>query len=328
MLWSLVHLVLLSLSVVPLAPHQSTAATYAQRSLCPPAFGWTELSIPELLREGGRLGGTNSVAAGWTDPSWLYAGGNNGVYRSSDCGSTWEPLPLPSPRASAIMGQVATDPSGRLYVRIGFDVLAISEDGGQSWTRGSRETLSFSVSAAKDRLVYATLSNQYIRGPTGLARSEDGGLTWEIRARLLSGRVQADPLEADVVYRAFSRCGSPGDSPPCGALSRSLDGGATSNLLMIFPEVVTRMSMSPDGSRFWVATGGTLYRSVDRGETWDSLLGTPVDGPIIALSASPHDPGVVFVLTRQGKLWAYREAAGSHQDATTPYPPTRSEADD
>jgi len=105
--------------------------------------------------------------------------------------------------------------------------------------------------------------------------------------------------------------GCRGDSRPCsrvGTLRRSADGGATFDHIADFEELVRAMSMSPDGSRFWLATlDGSFYRSMDRGETWEPVENTPYRGHLVSLSASPHDPGLVFAVTREGALWAYRE---------------------
>jgi hypothetical protein len=66
--------------------------------------------------------------------------------------------------------------------------------------------------------------------------------------------------------------------------------------------------MSPEGSRMWfIGSEGGVYRSLDRGFTWQRLPDVPFSGSVISVSGSPHDPQVLFAVTTEDELWAYRE---------------------
>ena len=52
-----------------------------------------------------------------------------------------------------------------------------------------------------------------------------------------------------------------------------------------------------------------LAASRDWGRTWQPVPGGPAPDYAIALAASPHDPTLLFAVTEEGWLWAYREAS-------------------
>lgn len=112
----------------------------------------------------------------------LYAGTNNGVYRSADGGDTWAPAQTDAPsRTFARLHAVNGDPQKLAALVVdetvqGWIVLAASRDGGATWqiTRGDpRFSLSGSFAS------HPSLPGVVLFSSPGITvRSEDGGLTW------------------------------------------------------------------------------------------------------------------------------------------------------
>jgi len=71
--------------------------------------------------------------------------------------------------------------------------------------------------------------------------------------------------------------------------------------------------MSPDGSSFWVSTipDAYLFLSTDRGTTWFQLQSQPTTAIVAELSSSPEDANLVFAVTTDGRLWAYRQQSAN-----------------
>jgi len=99
------------------------------------------LNHQDLLKRQTSGGGTQSpyrkyllaIAADPANPSRLLAGTNDGLFRSSDGGRTWEEAVLPVPAEGA--GAIAFDPErpGVVYVALREIGLYMSEDRGEVW---------------------------------------------------------------------------------------------------------------------------------------------------------------------------------------------------
>jgi hypothetical protein len=163
----------------------------------------------------------------------------------------------------------------------------------------------------------------------GVRRTTDGGLTWEHRSYTVGGFLAVDPVNADVLYGSFTAVGDPRAS---GTISRSTDGGATFQSYgsdrSAFTNVIDGLMfgdqarvLSEDGSRFWLATAWIsreppnfwptvvehgLLVSTDRGLSWRQIP-TPNTTKFVRLAAPRGEQRVVFGVTENGEVWAYRE---------------------
>jgi hypothetical protein len=269
---------------------------------------------------------TADVAAAWGAPGVLYAGGErDGLHRSADCGATWEHIPVPAApgvpgrthRTSEGVPAVAADATGRVYVGGGYDPIMLTDDGGRTWQhavsaagRLFARSRGIVTSPAAPGVAYASLHPDDTKGPQGLSRSLDGGLTWEVRRAQL-WPLAADALAVDVLYSAWG-----------GMLRRSLDGGRTFSVYAPFEQEVAALVMSVDGTRFWLAsTDGGFYRSADRGLTWERVEEPPAPARIVRLAADPHEVRRVFAVTHGGELWMYYDEEGlAARDGQLPSP--------
>jgi photosystem II stability/assembly factor-like uncharacterized protein len=168
-----------------------------------------------------RAGRARAIAGVPSQPNVFYAGfDNGGVWRSTDYGSTWEPLFDSQPTGS--IGAIAVAPSNPniIYVGTGAGIIRPdlsvgdgvykSTDAGKTWTHlGLRETQMIAMIDVdpKDpnRLFVAALGHPY--GPNqerGIFRSTDGGQTFTkvlYKDEYTSGNdVRIDQSNPQVVY--------------------------------------------------------------------------------------------------------------------------------
>jgi hypothetical protein len=285
---------------------------------CPTQPGWTRLAIPVAPR------GVAAVAAGWTSQGELYVGTFDGLYWSSDCAGSWESrLSVSSTepqRLSRAVPAVAVGPEGGIYIGGSSDPISVSHDDGRTWqvarfvnpdgTLGPfASSSSLAASQRSPLLVFAETHSANLRGASGFAASEDGGLTWSLQSRrVVGGPIAADTRDSDTVYLGQSSCvGGTANCSGQGVLYKSVDRGASIVALAEFPSGVTAMHVSGDPPVFWLATrDGSIFRSIDRGHNWDAIAVSPSGTAIVSLSASPHDPTLMFAVTQDEQLWAYR----------------------
>ena len=200
-----------------------------------------------------RAGRARAVAGVPSEPNVAYIGfDNGGVWRSTDYGSTWQPLF--DSQSTGSIGAIAVAPSDPnvIYVGSGAGIirpdLAVgdgmykSTDAGKTWTHlGLHDTQMIAMIAVdpKDpnRLFVAALGHPY--GPNaerGVFRSTDGGQSFQkvlYKDEYTSANdVRIDPINPNIVYAAlwqqqqsFIEGGSFGGSN--GGIFKSIDGGTT-----------------------------------------------------------------------------------------------------
>jgi photosystem II stability/assembly factor-like uncharacterized protein len=168
-----------------------------------------------------RAGRARALAGVPSQPNVFYIGfDNGGVWRSTDFGSTWEPLFDSQPTGSIGAIAVAQSDPNIIYVGSGAGIirpdLAIgdgvykSTDAGKTWThlglRDSQMIAMIDVDPANpNRLFVAALGHPY--GPNaerGIFRSTDGGQTFQkvlFKDEYTSGNdVRIDPSDPNTVY--------------------------------------------------------------------------------------------------------------------------------
>lgn len=93
------------------------------------------------VNRAGPLGRISSLTEDGSDPMALYAATSSGLFRTTNGGDAWEPLPSPIPGAVAVAG-VALDPDDSRILYAALDVGDVSgvyrsSDRGATWTRTS-----------------------------------------------------------------------------------------------------------------------------------------------------------------------------------------------
>jgi len=200
-----------------------------------------------------------------SDPDTLYVGTSGGeVYVSHDAARTWA-----NPRNSVefpgyVVDNLVIDRDGRLWAACwglwGGGVIAVSADGGRTWSRRDAGLEDFSVRAIAVDPRDANFV--VIGGLSGVYRSTDAGRSWEkISEQINVESLALDPRTHDRIYVGTWRQGI-----------RTDDGGKTWKLInggMVLDTDMFAITIDRDNpDDVWVATCGWVYNTVNRGDLW------------------------------------------------------------
>lgn len=286
------------------------------------------------------------------EPDVLYAGTQDGPYRSTDGGGRWERLGFPD--RGAVVWSIAFHPTRPQIMYAGVAPVGIyrSEDGGDTWKKLAGATspghceMSFPTRVTRIAIdpgrpddVYAALE------VSGVIRSADGGDTWtDLSAPLiqlaeaphLKSRLGSD-TDAEGMLDSHAFAVSAGAVPGTAFLAvrmglfRSDDRGASWSDIEIrrfSPLTYCRdVIVSPHDPRVMYAclspaarsTDGSLYRSEDVGQTWQRFdHGVKAHGTMMAVAAHPSDPARVYCVSRCGQVFGTEDAGASWREYPLP----------
>lgn len=221
------------------------------------------------------------------DPKLVYAGGSPvAVYRSEDSGETWRRLPDPNmptrcvmPFACRVM-RMAQHPSkpGTIFAALEVGGVMRTTDGGESWTDCSTDLIRLAQKPhLKSKIVSDTSDEGMLDGHAiaisaadpdavivavrmGLFRTADGGETWQ---DMEVGRFSPTTYGRDIKV-------SPSDP---NTLYSALSVAAASK-------------------------DGAVYRSQDKGNTWQRFDKVQVHGTIMSVAPHQTDPRQVYLAAR------------------------------
>lgn len=261
-----------------------------------------------------RAGWATAVAGIPGDPATYYFGGaDGGVWKTTDAGSTWQPLF--DRQGSASIGALVVAPSdpqviwvgtGQIHQRwdiVDGDGVYRSTDGGATWTHlGLEETKHIGAlwvdPASADTAIVAALGHVFgANEERGLFRTSDGGRTWNKVLYLDADTGAADlastPELPDFLYASLWQVRrypwldyfQPTVGPGSG-IYKSTDRGVSwmpvpGEGLPAGPLSRIELAVAPGtrGQRVWAAIetidGGGLYRSDDGGASWELVNDDP-----------------------------------------------------
>ena len=126
--------------------------------------------------------------------------------------------------------------------------------------------MSFSAPYVSGVPLYAS-GHPSTGGNTGLIKSDDGGITWELVSNVIDPPVD---FHAMAVSKQNPEMIIGFDSAARG-LFKTVDGGETWETLM-YPEYVSALAISPDETQLvFAGTGKGIFKSDDGGKTWAVL---------------------------------------------------------
>jgi photosystem II stability/assembly factor-like uncharacterized protein len=239
----------------------------------------------------------HSLLVAADDPGTIVLGTHNGLYQSADGGRTWEETALAGQDAMNL-GHVG----GGLTWTAGHNVLASSPDGGQTWQEVRPDGLphldihGFAIDPRDPQTLWAALAGQ------GLYRSTDGGESFEFVTREVgagvmalavtrSGRVLAGDMQQGLFasdndgksWRLTLREGlmglavNPNDPELILAtgpgILRSHDGGRNWDQVLPLEQGAGPVAWAPSepDTAYVVGFDSTLYKTTDRGQTWQPV---------------------------------------------------------
>jgi photosystem II stability/assembly factor-like uncharacterized protein len=211
-----------------------------------------------------------------------------GVFRTKDGGKTWEQVLFADENTGCF--EIAMDSNNPRILFAGMWPIVIhtygresggpnggiwkSSDGGDTWKRLTGSGLpeppvgkiGLAVAPSNSNVVYALIeTGSPNRGV--LWRSDDGGENWRIVSycRLLNerphyaSRIMVNPADEDEVYFAAN------------SISRTLDGGATSEVMPWSGDTHDMWADPKNGDRLMVSDDGGAMITLNRGKTWQRV---------------------------------------------------------
>jgi photosystem II stability/assembly factor-like uncharacterized protein len=241
----------------------------------------------------------HSLLVSPSDPRKLVLGTHVGLYVSSDGGVSW--------RFDALSGSDAMNlarPTGNTVWLAGHQVFKKSLDGGVSWTDvhpaglPSLDIHGFAVDPRNSKVLYAAVAGR------GLYRSRDGGEAFSLvsssvgggvmalavlpNRRILAGDMQQGLLDSSdggaswkqrLNAQLMGLAVSPADPnrllATAAGVALSTDGGRNWRVVLDLPAGAGPVAWSPSDPTTAYAVGfdRVLYRSADRGASWQPVKG-------------------------------------------------------
>ncbi len=264
---------------------------------------------------------------------WYIAVGSGGVWKTENAGTTWNPIF--DDQSSYSIGCVSVDPSNPHTIWVGTgenvggrhvgygDGIYKSTDGGNSWQnmglKKSEHISEIVIHPENSGIIWVAAQGPLWSsgGERGVFKSADGGQNWQrvLHVNNWTGATDLvmDPRDPKILYAATWQrhrnvAAYMGGGPGTG-IYRSDDGGQTWNeLTKGLPESEMGkigLAIEPQNPDIIYAaieldrrTGG-VYRSVDRGESWekrsDAVAGGTGPHYYQELYANPHKEGLIYL---------------------------------
>ena len=285
------------------------------------------------------------------DPNVVYVGTQDGPYRTTNGGESWERLGFPE--RGAVVWSLAMHPQNPKILYAGLAPVAIyrSDDGGDTWRKLTNaespghcemgfptRVIRIAIDPGRPNEIYAGLE------VSGVIHSADGGETWnDLSAPLirladaphLKSRIGSDSdAEGMLDSHALAvTAASPGTAflavrmglfrtDDYGRSWRDIEIGRFSPLtycrdVTVSPHDPKQMyaCLSP-ASR---STDGSLYRSDDLGQTWKRFdHGVKADATMMSVNVHPADPARVYCASRCGQVFGTEDSGRTWQEYRLP----------
>ena len=285
------------------------------------------------------------------DPSLVFAGAKDGIYRSTDHGATFARADFPD--SGMQVWSFLADPSDPKRLLAGGSPVSIyrSEDAGASWTRLPDPKMPY-----RGKSPFACRVMRFARNPNnpreifaalevgGVMRSTDGGGTWSdcsdylvqmsvdeprLRSQIVSDTTAEGMLDGHAICMSAADPNAVILAVRMG-LFRSEDQGKTWNDLRVdrfSPFTYGRdIKVSPqDPSTLYACLSvaaaskdGALYRSRDVGKTWQRFDKVQPHGTLMSVSLHHSDPKQVYIAARYGEVFGTQDAGDSWRETPLP----------
>jgi photosystem II stability/assembly factor-like uncharacterized protein len=259
-----------------------------------------------------------------SEPRTVFAGANDGLYKSRDGGQSFERLH--SPMDSLDVWRIAIDPVDPDIIFAGTRPAALfrSKDGGAHWQKLPVEIAEECPNVGVPRVTALTVdpSNHHVIWAglevDGVRRSTDGGDSW---TRIAAEGIP-DPDIHDIAVVVNGGTTVLTSTPR--EIFASRDRGDNWYPLMVGDQFPLRYcrhlaQKTDDPETLFVATGngasgdaGAIQRSKDGGRSWQMLpLPAEPNSPIWNFATHLADPGLIVACSHYGELFASHNAGDS-----------------
>ena len=285
------------------------------------------------------------------DPNLVFAGTADGVWRSTDRGTSFRRANFPD--RGVQVWSFLPDPSDPKRMLAGGSPVSVyrSEDGGESWQRMpdphlpdrakmpfACRVMRFARHPSRPNEIYAVLE------VSGVMRSTDGGESWSDCSADLIRLSEQEPrlrsklvsdTEAEGMLDGHAICMSAADPESIiiavrMGLFRSQDRGATWQDMRVdrfSPFTYGRdIKVSPQHPNTIYAClsvaasskDGALFRSQDTGKTWQRFDKVQPHGTLMSVSLHPSDPKQVYVAARYGEVFGTQDGGATWRETPLP----------
>jgi photosystem II stability/assembly factor-like uncharacterized protein len=286
-------------------------------------------------------GSIGAIAIAPSNPDIIYVGSGeglrrpdlstgNGIYKSTDAGTTWRHLGL---RDGQQIASIIVDPTNpdRVFVAVlGHPYgpnpergIFRSTDGGKTWTKilyrdENTGGVDLAFDPANPQIVYAamwasrrgpwTAANPYDGDGSGLFKSIDGGNSWRQLTHGLPGRTQGlgrigftiAPTDHNRMYALVDA------KPDTGGLYRSDDAGESWTRVNHEERIWGRgndfawLRVDPRNANELYVCNTSLYRSMSGGMTFTAIKGAPGGDDYHSVWINPLHPDILLLGVDQG----------------------------
>ena len=286
------------------------------------------------------------------DPAVLYAGTQDGVYRSDDRGEHWEALGTPG--EGRAVWSLACHPEDPDVLYAGYEPCAIerSEDGGAHWERmdtagvvfphittymppTAKRVIGITADPSNPREMYAAVE------VGGLLGSRDGGESW---TSLIDGpyvrnntidlhAVQVSAAAPGTVYIATQvamfRGRDGGRHWEHVQFGEMFPGGSYCRDLLVAPDDPEVMYLAAGagggGAPAGTAEAGALFRSGDVGESWERVdIGDEPPSRMARVAIDRAAPALVCCCAMRGQVYISQDGGRGWEKTQVPVELSRS----
>ena len=236
-----------------------------------------------------------TLAADPSDPDLLFGGDlNQGIFKSSDGAQTWEPKNT-GVRANQVFSSAVSPKSPGALVA-GTLAGVYRQEGSEPWAQVN-DSIAYAVSfnPAQEATIFAGFD-------WALGKSTDNGATWTYTD--VSDKPDGHKVSSIAIATNFDTifAGISFSSGKRGELIKSINAGATYNMIWETPVRVNAVALRPANPQFvYAGTGnfyapispGTVYKSVDGGRTM--VAATSLQLVVNSIAIAAENPDIVYI---------------------------------
>ena len=232
-----------------------------------------------------------SLAIDPVNPSIIYAGNSQGVFKSTDGGWSWGSSNTAPIYTESVL---IIDPSNTATIYVGSEGTVLkSTDGGATWSNQdivTRWVYDLAIDPRSTSTIYAATFN-------GLFKSTNGGASWNKITGVLTdfpaGRLAIDPLNTATVYAS----GSAG-------VFKTTDGGAAWTQVgkrFLKDYYLRAIAIDPSNSNtIYAGTYQGVLKSTDSGATWTKFENGLPTAYVQTLAIDALNTATIYAATGSG----------------------------